>query len=144
MHIQEMAQDECFEMLAGTRLGRLACARDQQPYVVPIFFAYSRPYLYGFTTLGQKVEWMRSNPRVCLEVDEVVNPEQWASVVVFGRYEELPDTPEWEAERFCAHRLLQTRAQWWQPGAALGAERPFTPIFYRIMIEHVTGRRSRP
>jgi len=35
MRIKEMTQDQCYEMLAGTRLGRLACTRDHQPYVVP-------------------------------------------------------------------------------------------------------------
>jgi hypothetical protein len=146
MQIQEMTRDECQAMLAGTRLGRLACVRDQEPYIVPIYFAYSNPYLYGFTGPGQKIEWMRANPQVCVEVDDVMNPRQWVSVVVFGRFEELPDTPEWGSERFCAHGLLQSQAGWWQPGAARSTQRdsaqPFAPIFYRIMIDRMTGRRA--
>ena len=40
-------------------------ARDQ-PYIVPIYFSYDGKHLYGVTTLGQKIEWMRSNPlRLC-------------------------------------------------------------------------------
>jgi nitroimidazol reductase NimA-like FMN-containing flavoprotein (pyridoxamine 5'-phosphate oxidase superfamily) len=42
---------------------------------------------------------MRTNPKVCLERDEVVSPYEWTSVVAFGEYEELPDTPERADER---------------------------------------------
>jgi uncharacterized protein len=88
MLIQEMTRIECLSTLVQTRLGRLACARDNQPYVVPIYFVCEDPYLYGFTTLGQKVEWMRSNPLVCVEIDEIENSDQWTSIVVLGSYED--------------------------------------------------------
>ena len=39
-------------------------------------------FLYGFTTEGQKIEWMRANPLVCVELDEVENFDQWTSIVV--------------------------------------------------------------
>ncbi len=146
MFIQEMSESDCFDALPRVRLGRLACAHDNQPYVVPIYFAYEGPYLYGFTTLGLKVEWMRSNPLVCVELDEVESSDQWTSIVIFGRYEELPelpDTPVWaqyqrgphepaqpmvgptpvsatpgRQARLHAHELLQRHAEWWEPGCA--------------------------
>src|ERR1022692_3975080 len=71
MFIEEMTEAECLTTLARTRLGRLACAHKNKPYVVPIYFVYEKFYLYGFTTPGQKVEWMRSNPLVCVELDEI-------------------------------------------------------------------------
>lgn len=92
MVIREMSKDECLRVLAGSRLARLACARGNQPYVVPVYLAYHEASgcLYGFTTPGQKIEWMRANPLVCVEVDEVETPERWVSVIAEGRYEELP------------------------------------------------------
>jgi nitroimidazol reductase NimA-like FMN-containing flavoprotein (pyridoxamine 5'-phosphate oxidase superfamily) len=39
-------------MLARVDYGRLATVHQNQPYIVPIYFAYDREYLYGFTTLG--------------------------------------------------------------------------------------------
>ena len=53
---------------------------------------------------------MRANPLVCVEVDEVVSPQEWVSVIVFGRYEELPDTPEWQSARAFAYKRLQQSA----------------------------------
>ena len=39
MFIHEMTVDECSGALKETRLGRLACAQDNQPYIVPINFS---------------------------------------------------------------------------------------------------------
>jgi nitroimidazol reductase NimA-like FMN-containing flavoprotein (pyridoxamine 5'-phosphate oxidase superfamily) len=115
---------------------------------VPFYFAYDNNALYSFATLGQKVEWMRANPLVCVEVDEVVSQQQWVSVVVFGRYEELPDTPEWQGVRALAHKLLQKSAMWWEPAFVqsihAGRPRPLVPIFYRIQIVQITGHRATP
>jgi uncharacterized protein len=81
MLIHEMTEDECGTALEQIGFGRLACVRRDQPYIVPIYFSYDRKHLYGVTTLGQKIEWMRSNPLVCLEIDERTSHYQWTSVV---------------------------------------------------------------
>jgi uncharacterized protein len=177
MVIHEMTRDECLTVIAGGRLARLACARDNQPYVVPIYYAYDRtpdggPCLYTFTTAGQKIEWMRVNPRVCVEWDEVAGYDQWESVVAFGRYEELPGSPdggaggrsperasaaallpstdpETSSERRRAQELLQQHSTWWEPGCADWAAsshrdhtQPMCPLYYRISLDQVTGRRA--
>jgi nitroimidazol reductase NimA-like FMN-containing flavoprotein (pyridoxamine 5'-phosphate oxidase superfamily) len=115
---------------------------------VPFYFTYHNDSLYSFATVGQKIAWMRTNPMVCVEADEVVSPEEWVSVIVFGRYEELPDTPEYETERSVAYNLLQNKALWWEPGGVKtilhGTERPLVPVFYRINIGHITGHRATP
>lgn len=146
MFIHELTETECRQVLARASFGRLACARDEQPYVVPISLALDGSCLYGFTTSGQKIEWMRSNPKVCFETDEVVSESEWTSVVVFGRYEELTDTPEHESARAEALELLQRRPMWWEPGY-IGEEHrdqphSLTPIFFRIHIDKMTGHRS--
>jgi nitroimidazol reductase NimA-like FMN-containing flavoprotein (pyridoxamine 5'-phosphate oxidase superfamily) len=95
MVIREMSRKECLRVLFGARLARLGCARKNQPYVVPVYLAYDEASgcLYGFTTPGEKIEWMRANPLVCVEVDEVTADDRWVSVIAFGRYEELPKPP---------------------------------------------------
>lgn len=146
MFIHEMTEAECRHALERATVGRLACARDNQPYVVPIHFAFDGGYVYGFTTLGQKTEWMRSNPLVCFEMDELTCDCQWTSIVVFGRYEELPDAPEYGAARIQAYAFLQKRAMWWEPAYISQDQRDqphsLTPIFYRIHIDKMTGHRA--
>lgn len=143
-----MTLDECCEALARVKFGRIACAHDNQPYVLPINFAFDGQYLYSFTTLGKKVEWMRVNPKVCFEIDEVKGQNQWTSVIVFGRYEELPDRPEFREARTRAYSFIQKRAMWWEPAYISQGhrERPhsLTPIFFRIRIEKMTGHRAVP
>jgi nitroimidazol reductase NimA-like FMN-containing flavoprotein (pyridoxamine 5'-phosphate oxidase superfamily) len=146
MAVTDMTDKECWQALAAATFGRLACARNDQPYVVPIFFAMDHEYLYSFSVAGQKLEWMRGNPRVCLEIDNVKSWNDWMSIVAFGRYQELSDTPDWQTERKRAHELLQQRAMWWQPGAAIligreGREGP-SPVFFRIVVERLSGHRA--
>jgi nitroimidazol reductase NimA-like FMN-containing flavoprotein (pyridoxamine 5'-phosphate oxidase superfamily) len=115
-----------------------------QPYIVPIHFAYQDYWLYSFSVLGQKIDWMRTNPLVCVEADQM-RREEWTTVVVFGRYEELSDTSKFQSERTLAFNLLQQRAMWWEHGGAkkMPAGAPAAvPVFYRIKIEQITGRRA--
>jgi nitroimidazol reductase NimA-like FMN-containing flavoprotein (pyridoxamine 5'-phosphate oxidase superfamily) len=148
MLIQEMSRQACVDLLARHRLGRLACAREGQPYITPLYFALQDGCLYSFSTIGQKIEWMRSNPLVCLEVDEIESRQKWSTVIVFGRYEELPKTPEYEDARQMAYSLLQRQPQWWEPAYVKtilhGAERELEPVYFRIPIAAISGHHASP
>ena len=99
MLIQEMTRQACFDLLARSQFGRLACAREGQPYITPLYFVQQSDSLYSCSTTGQKIKWMRDNPLVCVEADEVESTQKWSTVIVFGRYEELPKTPDYEDAR---------------------------------------------
>lgn len=148
MLIHDMTRQASIDLLARMRLGRLACAHEGQPYITPIYCAYDDNYLYSFSTLGQKITWMRANPLVCVEADELVSPQDWATVIVLGKYEELPDTPEYEAHRKRAYDLLQRRPVWWEPGyvkTVLDEKmRPIEPMYFRIHIDQISGHRGVP
>ena len=145
MHIEEMTFGECRALLARTHVARLACALNNQPYVVPIHVAFDGVSLYGYSTLGQKIEWMRQNPLICLEIDEIVGATQWESVVVFGNYEELLSTPEYEDSRREAERLFQRRPMWWEPASVpLAGRGQRLRILFRLQLHGLTGRRAVP
>jgi nitroimidazol reductase NimA-like FMN-containing flavoprotein (pyridoxamine 5'-phosphate oxidase superfamily) len=148
MLIQEMTIKECKDALAQANLARLACEMDGQPYAVPVYLAYEGCDLFGFATMGYKIDCMRANPFVCVEIDDIKSKNQWMTVVVYGSYEELPDTPEYEAMRAHAHELLLKRAMWWEPACVSVAHRDcsksLTPIFYCIHIDRMTGHRASP
>ena len=139
MLIQSMTEAASRELLTRTHLGRLACAHEGQPYVTPMSVTYDANWLYGFSTLGQKITWMRANPHVCVEVDEVVSRQDWATVIVIGQYQELTT----DQERTYAHDLLQRRPAWWEPGYSKtmieGKERPLKGVYFRISIDQITG-----
>ena len=146
MRISKMQDRDCRDTLRRLCFGRLGCARDNQPYIVPVYFAYEPDHLYGFATFGQKIEWMRSNPLVCVQADEVLGQDNWVSVVVVGRYEELPDIPS--TRRNGARLLLEKRAMWWQTAYVesdlRGKSEPALPVFYCVHIEEMSGLRASP
>lgn len=146
MVIHELTAAECRELLARTTLGRLACARFNQPYITPIFFYFDlkEDCLYSFSTHGQKIDWMRSNSKVCVEVDDVADEFHWTTVVVFGRYEEVFNSATHSDVRRRALELFQQRPSWWLPGAGhlASGEEHDTPVVYRVHIDRVTGRRA--
>jgi nitroimidazol reductase NimA-like FMN-containing flavoprotein (pyridoxamine 5'-phosphate oxidase superfamily) len=146
MLVRDISTKDSLSLLGNMHLGRLACAQGSQPYVVPFYFAYDSNYLYGFSTVGQKIDWMRLNPLVCVETDDLMSADEWVSIVILGRYEELPNTPEFKTQREMGYAFLQQKPDWWEPGYAktilLGVERPLVPVYFRIQIVQITGRRG--
>ena len=145
MLVHDLSQAECVEVLLRSDFGRLACARDAQPYIVPIHFSFDAGSrcLYAFSTVGQKIEWMRENPKVCVEVEDITDKDHWTTVLVFGRYEEMTDSPADREARRCAQELFQQRPEWWFPAAAkrFSGEHPGV-VLYRIQADRITGRRA--
>lgn len=145
MAIQEMSEQECRRFLASSSFGRLGCALENQPYVVPIQFAFEGDSIYSFGTFGRKIEWMRANPKVCVQVDEVSGRFDWVSVIGLGRYEELVE-PRYEQERAHARKLLDTRERWWLNALAerqlKAGDELIAPIFFRIRMESISGLRT--
>jgi nitroimidazol reductase NimA-like FMN-containing flavoprotein (pyridoxamine 5'-phosphate oxidase superfamily) len=169
MLIHEISQSECVRVLSKASFAKLACVHENQPYLVPVYLAYhqsatGQACLYGFTTFGQKVAWMRANPLVCVEVDEVTAYDQWVSIIAIGRYEELPESAMDDAaqgrkpeqsetcNRECgneAWQALKVRPNWQEPGSTAWAARAhcdgfnrLIPIYYKILIESVTGHEA--
>jgi nitroimidazol reductase NimA-like FMN-containing flavoprotein (pyridoxamine 5'-phosphate oxidase superfamily) len=146
MTIQELTAAECEEFLGRATIGRLGCAHKDQPYIVPVslYFAREEQCLYGFSTVGKKIEWMRENPSVCVEVDAIADQHQWTTVLVMGRYEELDASDAHKRDRQRALDLFQKQPRWWLPaGAKLssGVEHA-QPVVYRIHIASISGRRA--
>jgi hypothetical protein len=145
MVLEELTSRECRAIVERAHLARLACARNNQPYIVPVHVNFYDGSLYAFAPMGQKIEWMRQNPLVCVEIDELTTHKQWDTVIVFGEYEELPDLPEYTEYRTVAERLFQRHPVWWEPGSVtLARHSPSPRILFRILISHMTGRRARP
>lgn len=145
MQIDEITESGCREILARATLARLGCSLDNQPYVVPVGIAYEPDYIYVFSTFGQKIRWMRTNPKVCVQIDELAGQSEWASVIATGEYQELPE-PQFTDERDHARRLLEKRNLWWLNALAeRRTELPdekIKPIFFRIRITSLSGLRG--
>jgi nitroimidazol reductase NimA-like FMN-containing flavoprotein (pyridoxamine 5'-phosphate oxidase superfamily) len=144
MRIIAISQHECSELLKRLYIGRLGCALDNQPHVVPVYFSYEPDSIYIFSTVGNKIEWMRQNPKVCLQADEVADGLEWLSVVVTGTYLEL--TGQYEAQRDHAQERLAEYSEWWRIPLAERREQTtdlsIQTVFFRIDIESMSGLRA--
>jgi len=148
MIITRMRSKECREFLARTGFGRVGCSLNNRPYIVPVYFVFESGRFYCFSTLGQKVEYMRENPLVCVQTDEIRSHDDWTSVIVLGKYVEIPNTPEYAKGREHTRSLLTKRALWWQSGYTVTQVRrqpkPAVPVYYCILVEKMNGLRASP
>ena len=145
MLIHELSVPECEDILRRENLGRLGCSHDGQPYIVPIHFSFDsdRGCLYAFSTVGQKILWMRENPKVCVEVEDISDKNRWTTVLVFGRYDEIQDSLDDGDTRRRAWERFQHRPEWWFPAAAkLPSREHHAMVIYRVTIDRLTGRRA--
>jgi len=90
-------------------------------------------------------EWMRKNPKVCIQVDEIESTTCWVSAIGSGRYEELPEL-QYLDERAHARQLLERRPQWWLGAMAerqlKSGNKLIQPLFFRVHIDTITGLRT--
>ena len=142
MVIRELTLDECRIILARASMGRLGCSHENQPYIIPIYFAYESDFFHVFSTFGQKIKWMRLNPNVCVQIDEIAGPSEWTSVVANGRYQELRE-PQYAGELAHTRQLLEKRHVWWMNALAerqlKSRDELIPPLFFRIHADSLTG-----
>jgi nitroimidazol reductase NimA-like FMN-containing flavoprotein (pyridoxamine 5'-phosphate oxidase superfamily) len=146
MQIEQLKEEECLKILKLKQLGRIACSYNDQPYIVPLNFVFDGDkYLYASSVIGQKITWMRKNPLVCIEVDQIDGQNDWKTVVVYGKFEELPNTSEFADLRDFAGEILSKYPVGEQLPDRTGKDKTIpenNTIFYRISIEKMTGHRK--
>lgn len=147
MRIITISLQECRGLLKRVSIGRLACSLDSQPYIVPVVFSYEGDCIYMFSTLGKKIKWMRQNPKVCVQADEIVDRSNWLSVIVYGTFLELR-RPQYATQREHAMKQLAQYSEWWiNPMTQRGEPTNFQsiePVYFRIDIESISGLGTMP
>ncbi|MFP5075677.1 pyridoxamine 5'-phosphate oxidase family protein [Rhizobium sp. YIM 134829] len=140
-----MSRAECAVFLREHEVGSLGCIYNGKPYVVPIRFVFDEDRIYSFSLPGEKIESMRQDPQVCIQVYAEETAQSWKSVLVRGTYHELPDDEDGHSSHMRAWSLLQKRGNWWEPGAykpdsLAPSGTSLAPIFYQIQVEQISGR----
>jgi uncharacterized protein len=123
---RELTKSECFELLAGQRLGRLAFTDEQGPIVLPVNFVFDRYAVIVRTDEGTKLDIAGRGDRVAFEVDHVdaATGSAW-SVLIRGEATEVTDQLELD-------RLQTLPVRPWAPGPK--------SHFMRVLPAVVTGR----
>ena len=129
--LDDIGEEECFDLLQSQDLGRLAIVHDGRPEIFPVNYAVSDGIIAIRTGLGVKLNYA-SLAHVAFEVEDIdlETREGWV-VEVRGFAEEITD-----AANPWAERARDSVGQPWVTG----------PHEHYISITHsqVTGRRLRP
>jgi len=141
-------REEIDAVIRAADVCRLALARGNEPYLVPVSFGYDGKALYIHTAAkGRKIDFIEANNRVCFELEAdvaLVGNEgeacEWTfsfqSVIGYGTVRELTRPEE---KKHALNRIMRhySGREWEIP-----ENRAATTRVWRIDIESVTGKRS--
>jgi len=135
--ITTLSRDESYTLLRGSRVARLGCVAEGYPYVVPVNYVFDGESALVHSLPGRKIEAMRADPRVCLQVDEIEGHTKWKSVLAYGTYEEITASAERERAMNCLLSLFPQLTPV-ESLIATDANAP-SPVVFRVRVERVTG-----
>ena len=142
IQVEELSEAEIKKILERVGYGHLACTRDNQPYVVPVHYAYAGGTVFIYTTEGKKFDIINTNPSVCLQVEEVTDNQHWQSVIVDGIAEQITD----KNEREKALKIIVEANPTLTPAMSIrwmdNWVRENIAVVYRVTATSVTGRRT--
>jgi nitroimidazol reductase NimA-like FMN-containing flavoprotein (pyridoxamine 5'-phosphate oxidase superfamily) len=138
--IGDLMHTEIDHLLRTHQIGRLGVHGDGRTYVFPVAYGYDGTFIYLHSAEGLKVQLMRAHPEVCFEVEEIVSPAQWRTVMVHGAFEELTDAA---ARDTAMVAIVGQGAQPLVPSVAPYLKGPGQIVIYRIAVADVTGRFER-
>lgn len=143
--IGQLTNEQIDTLLISSVVGHLGCCTDNTPYVIPITYAYDGINIYSHAREGTKVDIMRKNPQVCLEVDQIDNLSNWRSVMVWGTFEELKAQEAESAMLLLKNRLSPLKISvyskpLWEITPKDARIKDNKEVLYRIRITRKTGR----
>ena len=132
-----LTEAEAIELVKAGKIGRLGCVDQEGPYVVPINYLLDDGEIYSHALPGKKINAMRAEPRVCLQVDHIQDDLHWSSAIVFGRFEEIRIP---QHRRVVISKLL-TGFPKMTPVETMIVQDAAAPdsIVFKIVVDRVTG-----
>jgi hypothetical protein len=142
LRVVETTADEHLRLLESENFGHLGCAQDNQPYVLPMHFAFDGENILFLTTVGMKTEWLDDNPKVCFQIEKMTDERRWQSVVVLGRAERLVNAEEMGRAGDFIFKKHPSLTPALNKTIVQGEERPGRAAIYRIRPISITGRKT--
>lgn len=142
IEVRELDNEEIIALLSRLDYAHLACCDQNEPYVVPIHYAFKNGYIYMYTTQGKKTEILKKNPQACIQIEDVKSNQDWESAIVYGELQELTD----EAERSQAVEAVTRINPTLTPAVSIhwmdNWVRENIEVVYRMAPLEMTGRQA--
>lgn len=136
-----LSQKETMELFERKHFAHLACHFKNDLYLVPINYAFHDGTIYSHTGAGKKIEIMRKNPHVCIQVDDVQSYFEWKSAIAWGEFEELRGDEAAQATRLLIQQFSEKETT--SRKSDLVADFPEqlgSAILFKVKIKECTGR----
>ncbi|NDV45007.1 MULTISPECIES: pyridoxamine 5'-phosphate oxidase family protein [Flagellimonas] len=136
-------------VLRNNYLGHLAYLWQGKPYVIPItyYFDPTDNTIISYTSEGHKIDAMRKNNSVTVQVEEIQSMFNWESAMVHGTFEELEGSVAkqklhlfTEGVKSIIRRKERREVEFINEFSSKIYSRGI-PIVYRIKIQEVIGKR---
>ena len=91
--IKNLDEKAARKLLKEQKLGHLGCVLESgEPYVVPVNYLFRDDEIYIHCLPGQKLDALRANGKVCLQVEKIGKSCRWQSAIAFGEFQEVKRT----------------------------------------------------
>lgn len=139
---------DCLKILGQNHIGRLGYIFGQLPYVVPITYYHDTKAkcIISYSSNGHKLQAMRLYDRITLQVDEIKSHQEWQSVMVQGRFEELTGSDA----KLYLHRFAdgvrdvmqkkEEKVPRFIKDFSNAQENRGVPVVYRLIINDIVGK----
>lgn len=146
--ITELQSTEEVKILKSHYIGHLGFISGDCPYVIPITYYYdeSTHSILSYSAEGHKIDSMRENKLVSMQVSDITTLSEWKSVLVIGQFEELegPDA-KYKLHQFSDGVKAIIRKS---SGEEMKFIKDFSskvselshPVIYRIKIDEIIGK----
>jgi nitroimidazol reductase NimA-like FMN-containing flavoprotein (pyridoxamine 5'-phosphate oxidase superfamily) len=143
----ELNEKQIDSLLNQQPVGRIGCHADGVTYIVPVNYVYDGMNLYAHSAHGMKIDMMRKNPDVCFQADAITDLQNWASVICWGKFEEIIDMTEREhaMQKIINKVMPLMQGETAQPSHGFIAEADevgfeMELILYKIVLSKKTGK----
>jgi hypothetical protein len=142
----ELNETQINNLLVSHAIGRIGFTDGKQPYIVPVTYAFDGKSIIGQMRPGMKLDVMRKNPKVCFQVDMILNMANWQSVLIKGDFKELKGKAAEDARKLLFDRVMPlttsstVHAHEHKTESTINDSNRIKPIMYQIKIKEKTGR----
>jgi nitroimidazol reductase NimA-like FMN-containing flavoprotein (pyridoxamine 5'-phosphate oxidase superfamily) len=135
----DLSQEEAARVLTDGRVGHVACRSRGELYVTPMSYVMIDGVFYFRTGEGRRIEALRQDPEVCVEVTILREGNAWDSVVFWGTARFVDDVEQ-------RSEIVQAILHKYHEESAFASSTPShiaqMPPIVAIEPERITGRSS--
>lgn len=146
----DLTLSESTNVIRNNYTGHLGYLSHGAPYVIPItyYFDPTDNTIISYSAEGHKIDTMRKNKTVSIQVGEIASIYNWESVLVHGTFEELMGSVAKQKLHDFTEGIKQIISQKEHKEVEFISEfsgksyAKGTPIVFKINITGITGKRA--